>query len=106
MESDQEGDGKNRMNFTYYIITPETITPKPMQREELWDLDSMYSIIGCDMVEVHALPRRYNELDGFELIMDEDAGLKPNVPRNPSASALIGRDILGTVILTPLNTID
>ena len=94
------------MNFTYYIITPETTELAPMQREELWDLDSMYSIIGCDMVEVV----RLGEIDtayasSHELVVDED-GRRKHATKNPYATVLAGQVILGTVILTPLNTID
>lgn len=57
-----------------------------------FELDELYSAIGCDMIEI------VRTSGGRIMVVDEE-GLLKELPENPTASFLHGRLIVGDVVL-------
>lgn len=73
----------------------EEFTVTPTDKEKGFTLDQMYSLIGCSCVE----PIYFQDGSGRVMWVDEE-GLLKGLEYNLLASYLIGRQIVGSVLIT------
>lgn len=85
---------------TLYKTDGSTIEVEPKSKEKGFQLEELYEMIGCDLIEIVRLPD--NE---HILIVDEEGAIKDGVPYNDIVSFMFWTHIFGNALYCKTNEI-